>query len=59
VPLKVDSSPEGESLKDLHRRSPRDKADRPRESWLDNPRHVRSFFDAVERARKAKIKQPA
>jgi hypothetical protein len=29
-------------------------ADRPQEAWLDNPLHIRSFFEAVDRARQAK-----
>jgi hypothetical protein len=27
------------------------------EAWLDNPRNVQAFFDAIERARKAKDRE--
>jgi hypothetical protein len=29
-------------------------ADAVPEAWLDNPRNIQTFFDAIERARKAK-----
>jgi len=28
------------------------------DTWLDNPRNVQAFFDAIERARKAKDRGP-
>jgi hypothetical protein len=27
------------------------------EAWLDNPRNIQAFFDAIERARKAKDRE--
>jgi hypothetical protein len=33
---------------------PGDCIDAAPDTWLDNPRNVQSFFDAIERARKAK-----
>jgi len=59
MPRQVDLSSDAEPLEDLRRRSSRDRAEGPRRAWLDNPEHLRSFFEAVDRARHAKASPPS
>jgi hypothetical protein len=39
---------------DPHGTAPAGRAEDVPAAWLDNPRNVQAFFDAIERARKAK-----
>jgi hypothetical protein len=40
-----------------HAGPPGDSSDAAPDTWLDNPRNVQAFFDAIERARKAKSRE--
>jgi hypothetical protein len=56
MPRKDDSSPSQKRQDpgaDPEHTSP-SLADAVPEAWLDNPRNIQTFFDAIERARKAK-----
>jgi hypothetical protein len=53
-PADVEDRAGTENMEDTEHTDPVRRTETPPEAWLENPRNIQAFFEAVERARKAK-----